>query len=240
MIEIKDAESFRKSISSISGFIKEGNIRFNDSGIHLRGVDQSQVVLVDFVMAREAFKKFEVEPALVGVDLAELNKILSRVLAGEHLSLDITESELKLVCRNEFEKKFSMPLIEVGAQEVNLPKLKFDASVEITARVLKEILKDASVFGSIVVFSVKKNVFFVQAKGNHGAMEGFSSESKAIKASSLKDTLGKFSLNFLQNIVREANPDEKILLELRNDSPMKVSFRIGSCGFEFFLAHMLL
>ncbi len=240
MIELKDIEAFKKSISAISGFIPEGNLRFNDSGIHFRGIDPSQVVLVDFIMAKDAFKKFAVEPVFVGVDLVELNKILSRVQPSESLQIDLSDSELKLVVAGEFEKSFAMPLIDVSGEEAQLPKLKFEAEVDINARVLREALKDASIFGSLVVFRVKKNSFVVEAKGSHGTMSSVSRESKSIKVSSSKDVTAKFSLNFLQNIVREVDPESKIFLELKNDSPVKISFDIGSNHFEFFLAHMIL
>ncbi|MBU0636416.1 hypothetical protein KKE06_05305, partial [Candidatus Micrarchaeota archaeon] len=50
----------------------------------------------------------------------------------------------------------------------------------------------------------------------------------------------KFSLNFLQNIVREAENEKKVSLELRNDAPMKISYPIGDTTIQFYLAHMLL
>lgn len=240
LIELKDVESFRKSISAISSFIPEGNLRFNDSGIHLRGVDPSQVVLVDFSMGPECFRKFKVESGLVGVDLTELNKIISRVQSHEALTIDLDESELRISVLSEFEKNFSLPLIDSSREEVSLPKLKPEASVEINARVFKELLKDASVFGSLVVFKVHKNSFFAEAKGSHGSMSGVSKESKSVKVSSTADINAKFSLNFLQNIVKEVEPEQKILLELKSDAPLKVSFNIGQNHFEFFVAHMLL
>ena len=215
-------------------------MRFNESGIHLRGVDPSQVVLVDFSIPSASFKKFDVEPALVGIDLSELDRILSRVQPSESLLLDVTESELKIKVFGEFEKNFSMPLIDISYEEVTLPKLKFESSVEITSRILKEALKDASIFGSLVVFRTEKNCFFVEANGSHGTMSCMSKENRSIKVNSSKDTVSKFSLNFLQNIVREVDPEKSIFLELKNDSPLKVSFAIGTARFEFFLAHMIL
>ncbi len=240
VIELRDVESFKKSIAAISSFIVEGNLRFNDFGVHLRGVDPSQVVLVDFSMPKEVFKKFEVEPMLVGVDLVEFNKILSRVQPGETLLLDLGEAELKLTVVGEFEKNFSLPLIESSSEDVTVPKIKFDSSVEISARVLKEVLKDASVFASLVVFSVKKNSFVVEARGSGGTMSGVSKDAKSVKVESTHDVTAKFSLTFLQNIVREVDLTEKVLLELKSDSPAKVTFAIGKNRFEFYLANMIL
>ena len=240
MIELKNVEGWKRSIGAISTFISEGNFRFNESGIHLRAIDPSQIILVDFLMPRTNFSKFDVEPNFVGVDLVELNKIVSRYLPGERLKMDLTDSELHLQLVGGFEKSFKLPLIEASDDELTLPKHSYDCRIEINARLLKEALKDASIFGSAVTLKIVKGQFFIEAKGSHGNLSSVSKDSKLIKIKSEKDVTAKFSLNFLQNIVREANPEDKIILELKSDSPMKISYLINNNEIRFFLAHMLL
>ena len=240
MIELKNAEGWKKSIGAISIFISEGNLRFNESGIHLRAIDPSQIVLVDFLMPKSSFGKFDVEPNYVGVDLVELNKIVSRSQPGERLRMDLSDSELHLNLDGGFEKSFKLPLIEASDEEISLPKHKYECTVEINARMLKEALKDASIFGSAVVLMLKGGQFFLEAKGSHGHLLSVSKDSKLVKVSGERDITAKFSLNFLQNIVKEADPESKITLELKNDSPLKISYKIDNNEIRFFLAHMLL
>jgi len=240
MIELKNVEGWKRSIGAISTFISEGNFRFNENGIHLRAIDPSQIVLVDFLMPKSSFTSFDVEPNFVGVDLVELNKIVLRSMPGEKLRMDLSDTELHLQLVGGFEKSFKLPLIETSDDEITLPKHNYDSTVEINAKLLKEALKDASIFGSAVVLKINKGQFFLEAKGSHGNLSSVSKDSKMIKVTSDKDITAKFSLNFLQNIVREANPDDKILLELKTDSPMKITFKINNNEIRFFLAHMLL
>jgi proliferating cell nuclear antigen PCNA len=240
LIELKKADSLRKSVSAISSFISEGNLRFNGEGLHLKAIDHSQIVLVNFRMENDAFDKFEIEPAFVGVDLTELNKIMSRGQATDKLQISLTDSELRLQPAGELERKFNLPLIDVREEEINLPKHTYDATVEISARLLKEALKDASLFGSSVVFRTKGDRFLIEAKGSHGALNTDSKDAKAIKVKSTKDVTAKFSLNFLQNIIKESDGDEKITLHLKNDAPMKIYYELGKCKLEFFIAHMIL
>ena len=240
MIELKKADSLRKSVSAISSFISEGNLRFNGEGLHLKAIDHSQIVLVNFRMETEAFDKFEIEPAFVGVDLTELNKIMSRGQATDKLQISLTDSELRLQLTGELERKFNLPLIDVREEEINLPKHTYDATVEISARLLKEALKDASLFGSSVVFKTKGDRFLIEAKGSHGTLNTDSKDAKAIKVKSTKDVTAKFSLNFLHNIIKESEGDEKITLHHKNDAPMKIYYEIGKCKLEFFVAHMII
>ena len=240
MIELKKADSLRKSMSAISSFISEGNLRFNGEGLHLKAIDHSQIVLVNFRMEQGAFDKFEIEPAFVGVDLSEMNKIMARSQPADKLQISLTDSELKLHLIGELERKFNLPLIDVREGEINLPKHAYEATVEISARLLKEALKDASLFGSSVVFKTKGDRFLVEAKGSHGTLNADSKDAKGIRVKSSKDVTAKFSLNFLHNIVKESEGDDKITMHLKNDAPMKVYYEIGKCKLEFFIAHMIL
>ncbi len=240
MIELKNPVHWQRAVDSISSFISEGNFRFSDDGISLKALDPSQVVLVDYIIEKASFDKYHVEPNLVGVDIVELSKILLRGFEGDRLLMDLTDSELKIRFEGELSRSFSLPLIDVNEEELKMPDPSFDASVEINARIFKEVLKDASLFGSSVLFSVKGSEFVIEAKGTQGNLKSTIKPSKNLSIKASKDIVSKYSLNFLQNIVKAADSNKKILLELKSDSAMRVSYRIGDSNIVFYLAHMIL
>ncbi len=239
-IELKNVESLSKAVDAIASFISEGNFRFSDDGISFKATDPSQIVLVNFSMSKKVFEKYSVEPNFVGVDIVELSKILSRALPADRLTLDLTDSEMRINFEGAISRSFSLPLIDVNDEDVSIPKTSFDASVEINARILKEALKDASLFGSSVVLRVKDNKLFIEARGSAGTLKTVASQTKQVIVNSKTEVVSKYSLNFLQNIVREADSDKKISLELKSDTPMRVSYKIGVSPIEFHLAHMIL
>ncbi len=61
-----------------------------------------------------------------------------------------------------------------------------------------------------------------------------------MKVKSKADVVSKYSLSYFQNIVKEAAPESTIVLELKSDSPVKVSYMIGKSEIRYYLAHMLL
>jgi DNA polymerase III sliding clamp (beta) subunit (PCNA family) len=147
---------------------------------------------------------------------------------------------MQLKLEGDISRSFALPLIDVSEEEVKMPSPQFDASVEINARILKEALKDASLFGSSVVFRVKTGQMLIEARGSSGTLHTVASQSKGIVIKSKGEVVSKYSLNFLQNIVREAEPEQKILLQMKSDSAMRVSYKIGPAQIEFYLAHMIL
>jgi hypothetical protein len=106
--------------------------------------------------------------------------------------------------------------------------------------VLKEALKDASLFGSSVILRVKGGQFLIEARGSQGTLQTVAKQTKHVNVKSNAEVASKYSLNFLQNILKEADGDQKVLLELKSDSPMKVSYKIGGASLLFHLAHMIL
>lgn len=206
----------------------------------MKAIDPSQIVLVNFSIAKNAFDRFKVEPTLVGVDVQELNKIMSRALPNDRLMMELTDSELNIKLEGDLSRSFSLPLIDVGEEEINVPEPKFDASVEINARILKEALRDAGLFGSSVVLKVKEGKLFIEARGSAGTLQTIAKMPKHVSVKSSAEVVSKYSLNFLQNIVKNAANEEKVSMQLRSDAPMRVSYKIGPASLEFHLAHMIL
>ncbi len=241
MLTLKKVDSWKKAIDAISSFINEGNFRFNDNGVSLKATNPSQVVLVNFLMQKNAFDKFELEPSFVGLDIVELNKIMSRALPNDTLLIKLSDNEMKLNLEGAISRSFSLPLLDVSEEEIKMPSQEFDASVEINARILKEALKDASLFGSSVVLRVKEGQLSIEARGSSGTLHSVAKQqAKNLIIKSKGEVVSKYSLTFLQNIIKEANSDQKVLLQLKNDAPMRVSYKIGPAEIEFFLAHMIL
>jgi proliferating cell nuclear antigen len=242
MIETSDISSFKRTIDAISSFISEGNFRFSEKGISLRAVDPSQIVLVDCFIEKNAFSAYDLEPTYVGVDVVELSRMLARSLNNDKLILNVDESEIQLSLEGEFSRKFHLPLIDVSdsEKELKLPNQTFDAHVEINARLFKESLKDAGIFGSTVTLKVNNGKFEIEAKGSQGMLKIISKQSSFISVKGTTNVTSKYSLNFLSNVVKEADNDSSVLLEFKSDAPMRVTYLIGKTKMQYYLAHMIL
>jgi proliferating cell nuclear antigen len=242
LIESNEAGVFKRAVDAIATFISEGNFRFSDKGISLRAVDPSQIVLVDCFIDKESFLHYDLEPTYVGVDVIELSKMLSRSLPDDRLLMNVDDNEITLTLEGEFSRKFHLPLIDVSEaeKEISIPSQDFDAKVQINARLFKEALKDAHLFGSSVVLKVKNNEFKIEAKGSQGELHTVSRQGKLIHARSKVEATSKYSLNFLANVIKEADNDSTVLLEFKTDAPMKISYAIGRAKMQYYLAHMVI
>lgn len=241
MIELKKVELWKRSVEAVSSFISEGNFRFSEKGIHFRAIDPSQIVLVNYEMSKNVFDKYEIEPTFVGLDLGELSKIMSRVLPNDKMIMNLSDSELLIRLEGDLSRSFRLPLIDVAEGEITVPSHKYDAKVEINSRILKEALKDASLFGSSVILRIKDGQFLIEARGSAGSLNISSKESKGVAVSgNNKEVISKYSLNYLINIVKESDSEKTVSLEMKTDMPIKVNYKIGDSDIQFYLAHMIL
>jgi proliferating cell nuclear antigen len=239
MIELKKVDFWKRAIEAISFFVPQGNFRFSEKGIFFKATDPSQIILVDYFVDKKLFDVYDVEPNFVGIDLVAFNRIMQRATSRDRLIMGVSDSELRLRLESDLKRSFKLPLVDVSEEDVKVPEIKYDARVEISGFNLKELLKDASLFGSAVVLKVLNGKFIVEARSPQGAMES-EAVGKAIKVSSKEAVTVKFSLNFFQNLVKEADNEKPVLIELKNDAPMRVSFSIGDSRIVFYLASMIL
>lgn len=239
MIHLSNVSSFQKAISALSNFISEGNFRFNESGISLKAMDASQILLVEMKFPKNAFQSFDVEPSFVGLDIGELNRILSRSQPNDSLRMELTDSELRVELEGETTRLFQLPLLDLAEDEAPTPNPKFDAKIQWNGRLLKEALKDASLFGSSVVLRAKQNQFVLESKSSKGAFRSLAKEL-SIQSKITDEVVSKYSLGFLQNMVKELEPETPVHIELKSDSPLRCVYSIGPAEFQYHLAHMIL
>ncbi len=237
MILLRQPEVFRKSIEALSTFIDEGNFRFNENGLFFKATDPAEVSLVDFFMPSKSFDKFDVEPTFTGIDLRELNKITSRILPGDRLYIELTDSEMVITLDGDTLRKFSLSLIDLAFDEPPTPSINFTTIVTIKARDLKEMLKDASLFGNSVLLRTRGDKFIVEARSSYGSTK---SQAKKVKIEGGKDVVSKYSLSFLTNMIKHADPDKDVVIKLKTDETTLLSYDIGNAKIKFYLAAMII
>lgn len=238
-MSMKNVNTLKSSIDALATFINIGNFNFSESGVYFKAIDPSQILLVDYSLPKEAFESYlSQQDKTIALDLVELGRVMNRIPIEDALKMNISDSEFKVVSKGTIERNFRMPLLEVSENEISIPKSKFDAKVEINARLFKDILKDASLFASSVILRTKNDQFIVETKGSKGNFKAVCKDNINMKTND--DVVSKYSLDFLKNIIKEADNDKEIIVEFKTDAPIKVTFNISEATLKYHLAHMIM
>ena len=240
-LKIDDAKLFKDSVDAIATLIDESEFDINQDGMFLRAMDPSQIAMVDFKLPKQSFEKFEVpEQTKIGLNLDDLSKIMSRVRAGENLTLklDKTGSRLELIFKGKTTRKFNLPLLDIGSSSPKTPSIDFDAVIKLNGTVIKEGLKDASLVSSHVVLNATEKGFDIKAHGDKGdvVIEAVKGQDILLEHSVNKEARAMFPLEYLNDLLKATDASSIVEINLGTDKPLKIQYEIGTATLTYFLA----
>ena len=233
---VHDTRSWSNSIDAVAALIDEGAFQIDEAGIKLRAMDPSQIALVDFILPAKGFEKFEVDKSVsIGVDLLELSKITKRSKPEDKIELSFDGARLRMVFRGETTRNFSLSVMEAAANPPREPKIDFTADIKIAPSIIKDALKDAELVSNHVALSADGGLS-VRADGDTGSVEISFKEDKLLSISVKAPSRAVFSLDHLNNILKEAEAPSVVSLSLKNDAPLRVEYSIGDAKVVYYLA----
>jgi proliferating cell nuclear antigen len=238
---LEKAADFQKSIEAIAVLIDEAEFVVDENGMALKATDPSQISMVDFILEKKAFKKFDTDGKLkIGLDLDYLRQIMSRAKADDQLTLELDEgnSRLNVSFKGASARKFNLPLIDISSADLPNPKIEFDADVKLLAGVLQDALKDASLVSSHVSLGVNGDNFVVKAESSKGNLDSVTEKDKKnlIELNVKGEAMSMFPLDYLQDMLKTAQSATPVELNMKNNAPIQVSYGIGAARIKYFLA----
>jgi proliferating cell nuclear antigen len=238
-----DSKLWKTCISAIANLIDEAAFKFTPKGVEMKAMDPSHVALVDFELPAKAFVEYDVkEETVLGIDMAEMSKIMSRAKAEDKfiLELDEEKNRLTFTFRGASTRRFSLPLIDIGEAELPEPKLQFTASVEVVAGAAQDGLRDAELVGDNVRFEVSEKEFRMFSESDTGSAEmKLSKGDEGLKKLDVKQPArSMYNINYLDNMTKAASSDDVITVNLGSDLPIQFNFPIaeGKGRLRFLLA----
>jgi len=238
---LENAKDFKKSIDAIAVLIDEAELIVGPEGISLKATDPSQISMIDFNLPKNAFKKFDVkEERALGLDLDYLRQVMSRGKPSDQLTMTINQEKTVLFIsfKGDSKREFSIPLIDVSKGQVPNPKIEFDSQVTLKAGVVQDALKDAELVSTHITLGVDEKSFFVKANSSRGTMDSETAkdEKTVVKFSVKGDAKSTFPRDYLSDMLKAADSDTSVVMHLKSDAPIKLSYSIGEASVTYLLA----
>jgi len=236
---LTDAQHFKRCVDAIAVLVEEAEFVVSDSGLSLKATDPSQISMVDFFLPKKAFKEFNIAAETkLGLDLNYLSQVMARSKAKEELLLELDEekSRLKLTFRGTSTRNFSIPLIDISAQELPNPKIEFSAMVKLRSEVLQDALKDAALLSNHLVLGANAEKFFVKTNSSKGELNNECVKEELSALQVKEESTSMFPLDYLQNMLKAAGSNDEINLHLKSNAPVKINYKIGQAEITYFLA----
>ena len=228
-----DARVWKYVIAGISKVVKETLVHVNEEGFRIKTMDESKVVLIDFLVPASAFEEFEVESELkFGINMEDLAKIMRRATKDDKLSIEVGESSYSIIFEGHGRRKFTLPQLEVYEEEIPEVGLELPARAEITSDSYRELVKDLEPIADTVTFYLEPGTLRVEATSDLGYAEVLISEDSGVLldyqvSESVKSSYGIEYLTYVSSVSQVA---DKVALEMGNEMPLRATFEIGEGG----------
>lgn len=242
-LKMDSSRVWKNCIGSISNLIDEVDFEFKEDGVEMKAMDPSHVALADFKLSAEAFSEYDLsEPLKLGIDLTEMDKIISRANNNDEaiLEFDEKENQLKLEFIGASTRRFSLPLLELEEEELPEPDLDFTASAKVKAGAIKEGLKDAALVGDNVRFELMEGKFLMGIESDTGSAEmELSEEDEGLEELKVGEpTRAMYNIEYLEDMFKAASSNDIVEINHGVDLPIQIIFLIadGNGHLKFLLA----
>lgn len=235
-LKIKNAGAWKQGVDAIAALIDEGTFEFSEKGARLKAMDPSQIAMVDFSMPKSAFKEYNVEGKQnVGIDVSELSRVTKRAKNEDTVTIELKGNKLDISFSGKTNRRFVLPLIDSNTHP-NEPKIEFDSDLKLSSNEFKEALGDVELVSNYVTFDVNKDKFMITAESESGKAEVALNKEAVMDMSIKSSSRSMFPLEYLKNMVKNADAATIINMKLKSDAPLRMEYAIGDSSIVYFLA----
>ncbi len=236
----KGSDDLKAIISAISTLVEEATFVSNAEGITFRGMDPSHVALIDISWPNSAFEKYQCDSdTKFGVRIDEFSKLIKRADKQDSFQITISEDNMLLVTIGN-NKKYKMRLIESSASDTPLPKISYDAKIELTSNTFDKILGDVQVVSDYLTIKASNSKAVFSGKGDSGevVIDLEKGMEEITNISAKQESIGTYSLEYLNPIVKAVGTTAgTVTCEYSSAKPLRIEFKVANIGrIHFYLA----
>ena len=234
------SDDLKAIISAISTLVEEATFVASAEGITFKGMDPSHVALIDISWPNSAFEKFECDSDIkFGVRIDEFSKLIKRAEKKDSIEISISDDNQLLVTVGK-NKKYKIRLIESSATDTPLPKIPYDAKIELSSKAFDKILGDVQVVSDYLTINTTEERAEFSGKGDSGEVViDLEKDTEDIQNLTVKgQSVGTYSLEYLTPIVNAVGTTAgSVTCEYSSAKPLRIEFKVANIGrIHFYLA----
>lgn len=235
--KIKDVKIWKSCVKAVSSLVDETTMNITAEGLRVRTMDTGQIAMIDVFVPASCFEEYKLDSTMdVGVDFTNIQKVMSRTKTTDALNISI-DAQFVVELAGDSKRKYSYGLVSGKTTLPKEPKIDFPAKLVLVADKLKEAFKDADLVSNHII--AKANVdktFLISAKGDSGDVDIDFNAENVMSAEVKEEAKSTFVLDMLSKMVDSADSDGLISVYLKNNTPIKIEYKIGDAEVKYYLA----
>jgi proliferating cell nuclear antigen len=257
-MEFRISDKKKKDVFiSIFGLLKNSssqiNLTIHKDIFHIQGMDKSHVCLFDLSLHQEWFDYFQVDKkyeicfdsivfySIISIKsddqmlVFKIDDISEDVMNIQVVQADISVNDKK----GDYNKYFTLPLIEYEYEKLNIPSTEYDAELSLTSKKITDMLSQLINFGQDLVIHCTNEWVDFKTSGDSANMRVNIPIDDLNTYSIVEDEEVKlnYNLNYISKMCITNKLSADIELCLSNECPMKITYDLGhKSSLAFYIA----
>ncbi len=234
-ITFSSTKEFSKYMELASKLSTDALFKITEEGLVIKALDQGNISLLKLVVPTHAFEA-DTEELSIGLDVAELKKLLGKGKEDETLTLEIKEGEIQIIVSKEgLTKKYYSRPIDMAGKDIE-PKTQYSNYAILDPETFKEIVNDAKKVSTHVKFYLTSDHLEAEAKDMGVVKYQVRLEKTAlIDLVCSEPQTAMFPVLHLSYILPGIKESD-VKLYLATGKPLKLEFRIANADAYYWVA----
>jgi len=230
--QISNIEEWQAILTSISEFVEDAIFICSNEGITFRGIDSSQMALLDIIIPKSSFDKLICKTSFFSLKIMDFKTIMNFALPNDVIEFYIPKkTEMKIFVKGSIITEYTIKLIQRKKVDIPLPDGEYKSKLILKPDTITRILNHIQqISKEITIHCNSKRVIF-SGQGNLGDAKINLSKSnpdlKDIKSTEISSAV--YNLEYMAKIIRNIGKASKIVnIEYSNKNPVHIMFDMYS------------
>lgn len=209
---------------------------FDVGNLHIQGMDKSHICLFDLNLKKDWFESYEVASkeeicfntnnfySIINTKSDEQTLVIKKE-SNDFLLIEL----VNLIKNSDYNKYFSMPLLEYEYEQMNIPSSDFDAEFSLPSKKVTDMLSQLSNFGDDINIKCSDDCVDFKAKGNSGEMRVNIQVDDMLSYGVVEGEIIdlSYSLLYINKMCITNKLSTNIDFCVSKDCPMKINYDLG-------------
>jgi proliferating cell nuclear antigen len=223
---LAETKLIKEPITIISDLVTEAKFKIGKNGIEMIAMDPANVAMVIFRLLSSAFVEYSVkEETEIALNLNNFKQVLRRVKGSDNLTLEVTDSKLKLVLSGATVRTFFLPLIDQQEKDHKEPDLKFKTTIKCPSSMINDAIEDVEIVAESVTFQSEEKKFLVSASGDTGKATVDIKADEGVVIDTSEKVKSKYSIEYLKKMIQGSKISSNVQVQFSKDYPLKLEYK---------------
>jgi proliferating cell nuclear antigen len=223
----------KEFVGTLRAIVDEAKFNVGPDGIRVRAVDPANVAMDDGVLSAGAFESYTASEGILGLNLERLEEVLKLANKGDLVELSFDTNTFKLVIHIDG-VEFTMACIDPDSirMEPEIPDMDLPVSFTTDEAQISRGVKAADMVSDHIQLRCDETeqAVFIEAFGDTDDVSLELTEEEYTELTAV-DAEALFSLDYVNDIVREFPTGAEITITFGTDFPMMIEYEFadGEC-----------